>query len=329
MDTWDLKAYEHERKPQYMGCIGVKTSMRSLCYQTRSQVAKESINRLCEANNIQRATDKKRNDIINRMLDDEPNLLHSGTEVELSVTSTHLNVISKDTEQILFQHEMPNVSFASSGDEDTVDFVAYVAKDSRFGRACFVFECGLETAKDVLEKIARGFQLRTKQILLNNGTLTKNGNPMNHDRLANLNSILHSPDSHDASFKCNNNENQCNESVITATRTALEKESWFHGSYLSREQSETRLKHDGDFLVRESMLDPGHFVLSVMNAGTKLHLLFDSMGQVRTKEMVFKDISHMVKYHHDEGLPIVADKRTVYLRNGVRCVRPNTSNLLM
>lgn len=284
--------------------------MRSLSHRTRSEVAKESINRLCKANKIDRKSDKRPNhDYIDKMLDDEPNLLHSGTDVHLCVTSTHLNVISRLTQQIIVQHEMPNVSFASSGDEDTVDFVAYVAKDNKGKRACFVLECGYETAKNVLETIACGFQARTRQIL-------------NHDRFGtNLNNLFHSTDIHDTSLDTSyrmNNENNGNDSVIAATRASLEKEPWFHGSYLSREESETRLKQDGDFLVRESMLDPGHFVLSVMHDGSKLHLLFDSMGQVRTKEMIFNDISHLIRYHHDEGSPIVAENRIVYLRNGVR-----------
>lgn len=307
--------------------------MRSLCHRTRSEVAKESINRLCEANNTKRKYDRKRLEHISRMLDEEPNLIYSGKEVQLCVTSTHLNVdiITREGSQTIIQHEMPNVSFASSGDEDTVDYVAYVAKDSKFGRACFVLECEYDTAKRVLDTIARGFQLRTKQILSNNASLPRTSNHQTAtttDRIFCPNTIARLTVSLDAAqdspYQSNDNENQRNETVIAKTRVSLEKEPWFHGSYLSREESETRLKQDGDFLVRESMLDPGHFVLSVMHEGAKLHLLFDSMGQVRTKEMVFNDISHLVKYHHDGGLPIVADNRIVYLRNGVRKVCSRT-----
>lgn len=311
---------------KYIGCIGVKTSMRSLDHRTRSEVAKESINRLCKANNIIRKNDKIKpnQDYIGQMLDDQPNLSHSGTDVRLCVTTTHLKIISKETEQVIVQHEMPNVSFASSGDDETVDFVAYVAKDkTKFGRACFVLECGYKSGKNVLDTIARGFQLRTQQILYNSNTLSKNPTgPYHHDRFGSgLTNLFQSTDSHDTSLDASyriNNENDRNDSLIAATRASLDKETWFHGSYLSREESETRLKHDGDFLVRESMLDPGHFVLSVMHDGEKLHLLFDSMGQVKTKEVVFEDISHLIRYHHDEGEPIVAENRVVYLRNGVR-----------
>lgn len=283
----DTSMDNYDTSMVYIGCIGVNKSMKTLSHVARSEVAKESIKRLCEANNINRNFDKKRSECIDLMLDNEPNLTNSGTEVHLSVTSSHFNVISKATEQIIVQHEIPNVSFASSGDPDTVDFVAYVATDQVYGRACFVLKCGFETAQDLLETIARGFHLRTQQILFTNS----------NQKIKTTGS---------------------NEEVIALTRSSLEKEPWFHGSYLSREESEARLKKDGDFLVRESLLEPGHFVLSVMNNGLKLHLLFDSMGQVRTKDTVFNDVSHLVKFHHDEGSPIVADNRFLFLRNGVR-----------
>lgn len=259
----------------YIGCIGVNKSMKTLTQVARSEVAKESIKRLCEANNICRKFDTCRSGHIDAMLDKEPDLTYSGTDVHLSITDTHFTVISKSSEQIIVQHEIMNVSFASSGDPDTVDFVAYVATDQEYGRACFVLKCGYETAKELLETIARGFQLRSQQFMHNN-------------------------------------------KLTAQTRASLEKEPWFHGSYLSREESENRLKKDGDFLVRESMLEPGNFVLSVMNDGLKLHLLFDSMEKVRTKDNEFKDVNHFVKWYHDGGTPIVADNKYLYLRNGVR-----------
>lgn len=309
---------------KYIGCVGVKTSMRSLNPRTRSEVAKESINRLCKANNIQRQVDneKHQQDYINQMLDTEPNLTHSGSQVELCVTTTHLNVILRENKSIIIQHEMPNVSFASSGDDETVDFVAYVAKNAEFKRACFVLECGFRSGKSVLDSIARGFQLRTHQILYNSNTLSKKSPTLSQDSFnSNVSPVFQTSFFHDSnlnsSYKVSNENNQ-NDGVIMETRSSLEKEPWFHGSYLSREESETRLKQDGDFLVRESMLDPGHFVLSVMNDGIKLHLLFDTIGQVRTKEMVFDNISQLISYHHLQGTPIVAENRIIYLKVGVR-----------
>uniref|UniRef100_A0A6G1SB09 SHC-transforming protein 3 n=1 Tax=Aceria tosichella TaxID=561515 RepID=A0A6G1SB09_9ACAR len=309
----------------YIGCIGVKTSMRSLDPKTRAKVAKESISRLCKANNIDRKIDEKpQQDHINQMLDDQPNLLHSGTRVELSITTTHLNVISKETKETIVQHEMPNVSFASSGDNETVDFVAYVAKNPEVKRACYVLECSAGSGKNVLDEIARGFELRTQQIRTqyNSNTLSKKSPTLSHDSFNSaMTNVFHAADFNDitldSSYRNNNENNHHNDSFVAETRASLQNEKWFHGSYLSREESETRLKQDGDFLVRESMLDPGHFVLSVMNEGTKLHLLFDTIGKVRTKEMEFNNISQLISFHHEQCTPIVAEGRIVYLRNGV------------
>lgn len=87
---------------------------------------------------------------------------------------------------------MPNVSFASGGDEvsyimffnnfklsnftllhvwlnvhlqETQDFVAYVAKDSKYGRACFVLDCSTGSAQEVIKAIGQAFDLRFKEFL--------------------------------------------------------------------------------------------------------------------------------------------------------------------
>ncbi len=47
-----------------------------------------------------------------------------------------------------------------------MDFVAYVAKDEAFGRACHVLECGGGLAQDVITTIGQAFELRFKQYLM-------------------------------------------------------------------------------------------------------------------------------------------------------------------
>lgn len=49
--------------------------------------------------------------------------------------------------------------------QDTLDFVAYVAKDPVNGRACFVLECGGGLAQDVITTMGQAFELRFKQFL--------------------------------------------------------------------------------------------------------------------------------------------------------------------
>lgn len=63
--------------------------------------------------------------------------------------------------QALFTHDMPNISFASGGDVDTLDFVAYVAKDRENVRSCFVLECGGGLAQDVITSVGQAFELRS------------------------------------------------------------------------------------------------------------------------------------------------------------------------
>lgn len=46
-----------------------------------------------------------------------------------------------------------------------MDFVSYVAKDDRYGRACFVLECGGGLAQDVITTIGQAFELRYKQFM--------------------------------------------------------------------------------------------------------------------------------------------------------------------
>ena len=45
-----------------------------------------------------------------------------------------VDVTDLDSGTVLLQHEMPMISFASGGDSDSLDYIAYVAKDSMGGR---------------------------------------------------------------------------------------------------------------------------------------------------------------------------------------------------
>lgn len=47
--------------------------------------------------------------------------------------------------------------------QETLDFVAYIAKDNNELRACYVLECGGGLAKDVISTIGQAFELRFQQ----------------------------------------------------------------------------------------------------------------------------------------------------------------------
>ncbi|XP_022248555.1 SHC-transforming protein 1-like isoform X2 [Limulus polyphemus] len=151
---------------RYIGYLEVKTSMKSLDFDTRSQIAKECINRVCEAaglkiNNKKGKVDKR----ISQMLAEKPNIDYAGINVNLTITSSYLSLVVMESGEIMVNHEMPNISFASGGDADALDFFAYVAKDPCYGRACFVLECGGGLAQEVITTIGQAFDLRFKEFL--------------------------------------------------------------------------------------------------------------------------------------------------------------------
>lgn len=83
--------------------------------------------------------------------------------------------------------------------KDIQDFVAYVAKDERNGRACYVFECTDSLANNVITTIGQAFELRFRKFLNqmpnmksnNNNTNTLNNNNINNN--SNNNKHLSSP----------------------------------------------------------------------------------------------------------------------------------------
>ncbi|BHF64355.1 SHC (Src y 2 domain containing) transforming protein [Sparganum proliferum] len=90
------------------------------------------------------------------------------------------------------------------------------------------------------------------------------------------------------------------------TSTPLEPigEPWYLGR-LSRQEAESLLQFDGDFLVRSSTQQPGQYVLSGMHSGKRRHLLLvNPDGQVRTKDRIFGSIQDLIDYHLRSGAPI-------------------------
>lgn len=59
---------------------------------------------------------------------------------------------------------------------------------------------------------------------------------------------------------------------IAPTEEQLRQEPWYHGR-MSRRAAEKLLRADGDFLVRDSITNPGQYVLTGMHAGQPKHLL--------------------------------------------------------
>nr|SVE74292.1 EOG090X098F [Daphnia barbata] len=151
---------------RYIGCLEVNTSMKSLDFDTRSQIAKECINIVCETAGLKTVDKKRKVDRrIQRILGDAPHMEHAGSDVALTISSGCLRISTLEANAVVACHDMPNISFASGGDPDTLDFVAYVAKDNIHGRACYVLECGGGLAQDVITTIGQAFELRFKEYL--------------------------------------------------------------------------------------------------------------------------------------------------------------------
>lgn len=94
-------------------------------------------------------------------------------------------------------------------------------------------------------------------------------------------------------------------------------EKWYHGA-ITRAGSEALLRHDGDFLVRESHGTRGQWVLTGQQGNQPKHLLLvDPEGVVRTKDRIFESISHLINYHCQNLLPIISADSALLLRTPV------------
>uniref|UniRef100_A0A3P9HS51 SHC (Src homology 2 domain containing) transforming protein 2 n=1 Tax=Oryzias latipes TaxID=8090 RepID=A0A3P9HS51_ORYLA len=415
---------------RYMGCIEVLKSMRSLDFNTRTQVTREAINRLCEAVPGGRGVWRKK--AFNKALQTvmgKSNLRFAGMSIAVNISVDGLGLLIPTTRQVIAHHPMQSISFASGGDSDTPDYVAYVAKDPVNKRACHILECSDGLAPSVISTIGQAFELQFKQYLhsppKSMGSLERylpeepvwgdDEDPSEHDyynsipgkeppiggvvdsRLRPAGALLghvhtqppskpapqvrvsvsrnHDYEEHqyvntqslehldaqgadgqrgpnDSPKKdlfdmrpfedalklhkaCGGAGSQAGGGVVpiledqwpspprrrapvAPNEEQLRREPWYH-SRMSRRDAEKLLVRDGDFLVRESTTNPGQYVLTGMHCGLPKHLLLvDPEGVVRTKDMLFESISHLISYHLKNGLPIVAAESELHLKQVVR-----------
>uniref|UniRef100_A0A452HDQ9 SHC-transforming protein 1 n=1 Tax=Gopherus agassizii TaxID=38772 RepID=A0A452HDQ9_9SAUR len=166
---------------RYMGCVEVLQSMRALDFNTRTQVTREAISLVCEAVPSAKGAVRRRKPCgrsLNSILG-KSNLKFAGMPITLTISTSSLNLMASDCKQIIANHHMQSISFASGGDPDTAEYVAYVAKDPVNQRACHILECPEGLAQDVISTIGQAFELRFKQYLKNPPKLVTP-----HDRMA-------------------------------------------------------------------------------------------------------------------------------------------------
>lgn len=85
---------------KYVGCLEIFTSMKVLDFETRSQIAKECINRVCESAGLKTGDKKKKMDKRFKMLSETPILENAGENVNLTITSSFLNLTVMETGKV-------------------------------------------------------------------------------------------------------------------------------------------------------------------------------------------------------------------------------------
>ncbi|XP_058137097.1 LOW QUALITY PROTEIN: SHC-transforming protein 2 [Dasypus novemcinctus] len=151
---------------RYMGCIQVLRSMRSLDFATRTQVTREAISRLHEAvPGVRGSWKKKASTKALASVLGKSNLRFAGMSIAVSISVHGLHLSVPATRQVIASHHMQSISFASGGDTDMTDYVAYVAKDPINQRACHILECCEGLAQSVISTVGQAFELRFKQSL--------------------------------------------------------------------------------------------------------------------------------------------------------------------
>ncbi|XP_023808885.1 SHC-transforming protein 4 isoform X1 [Oryzias latipes] len=364
----DRAAHHHVK---YMGSVEVTQSMRILDFETRMQVTREAISRLCEKTAVKtkRAASKGPSAVLG-----EINMQFSGTKAILTVSTNSVTLMAPSTLQRIAHHPMQAISFASGGDPDMTDYVAYVAKDLFNKRACHILECPHGRASEVLNSIGQAFEARFRQLLSQTSTLLStrsalricpkrcpeetstcpkvkqdrdvseqpdyyNVNPEkdlhlygNEAQKADKQEVSSSPVSPyenctvldetpappaAASPQPEVRAEQWTSPFNGRDRSLVQKEGWFHGR-LGREQAESLLTCSGDFLVRESSSASGQYVLSGMEGATVRHLLLvDPHGQVRTRDLVFQSVGHLVRFHMEKQLPIISGSSELCLKQPI------------
>uniref|UniRef100_A0A8C2C3D0 SHC-transforming protein 1 n=1 Tax=Cyprinus carpio TaxID=7962 RepID=A0A8C2C3D0_CYPCA len=151
---------------RYMGCVEVLQSMRALDFNTRTQVTREAISVVCEAVPGAKGAQRRRKPS-SRCLSSilgKSNLQFAGMTISLTVSTSSLNLLAIDCKQIIANHHMQSISFASGGDPVS---------------PCHILECSEGLAQEVISTIGQAFELRFKQYLKNPPKLVTP-----HDRMA-------------------------------------------------------------------------------------------------------------------------------------------------
>ncbi|CAF4550716.1 unnamed protein product [Rotaria socialis] len=304
----------------YIGSVEILCSMKTLDFENRTRVARDSICLVCTAVGVLLKERRKPDppSIEQLQIATEPNLTYSRTPVQLTINTDSLILKRSHDSQILYSHKMEGISFASAGEHDTKDYIAYVAKDNMNRRSCHVLSCEENESLDVITTIGQAFEIRYNEYMQLQQANGQSGviKSLEHDEF-----LPQTRDEDIKRFAPHHNQQQeqprTHGNWNTTNSSDVYKERWFHGK-ISRDDAELLLHNSGDFLVRESAKIPGQFILSGRYKDQFKHLLLvDPEGIIRTKDYEFDSIQHLISYHKSGNIPIVSADSELLLQTPV------------
>ncbi|CAF1494735.1 unnamed protein product, partial [Adineta ricciae] len=139
----------------YLGSVEVLCSMKTLDFDNRTRVARDSIRLVCSAVGVHLRERHKpeASSASQAMIAAQANLTYSHIPIQLTISTEALVLKRTNDSQVLYSHRMEGISFASAGEHDTKDYIAYVAKDNMNKRACHVLLCKENESLDVITTI--------------------------------------------------------------------------------------------------------------------------------------------------------------------------------
>jgi len=146
----------------YVGSIRMEASIRTMRFEDRTAVTREAITLVCEKGRVITPHKRKPPRHIMEALPDDPFI--KNLNVRLTISTTGIALVVNETYEVIANHIMPSISFATGLGEADYSIIGYVAKDHRNIREVHVFDCG-ELAPDVMTTIGQAFELRYKAFL--------------------------------------------------------------------------------------------------------------------------------------------------------------------
>lgn len=147
---------------KYVGTMELSVSMRDMDFDDRTLVTREAITLCAEATGLKPERRRQVKNIVRTSLRHEP--VQKMLNVKLTISTTGIALVVIETNQVIANHIMPNISFSTGGDPEDYEIIGYVAKDNSNRRECHVFDCG-HMAADVIATIGQAFELRYKSFL--------------------------------------------------------------------------------------------------------------------------------------------------------------------